>query len=121
MSRKRVRWLVAVLLLFAIALTALWWFYLRPPYGITKRSFARIQKGMTIAEVEEIIGSPPNIISSLVSWAPPRLDRTTLRSWHGPEHQISLVVDGNGIVLGKVWDGPESSGFLARILEWLGL
>jgi hypothetical protein len=35
MSRKRARWLVAVLVVLGIAVPSFWWFCLRPPYGIS--------------------------------------------------------------------------------------
>src|SRR5262249_47888237 len=130
MSRIRVRWLVAALLVFAMALTALWWFYLRPPYGISQRRFAKIQKGMTLEEVETIIGFEPGMHCVVFD----AFSRTGLvpaeakgfkrvEDWIGPEAIISVYLDANEIVLAKEFAryGPESPGFLSKLLEMLGL
>jgi hypothetical protein len=128
MSRKRVRWVVAVLLAFAVALTALWWFYLRPPYGITQRSFTKIQKGMTLEEVEKIIGVPPDRVEGMVQfvWEGPGFpegaeDFETFEIWSKPDRQLRVFLDAKGIVLGKHYNGPDTQGFLSRLLDMLGL
>ena len=134
MSRRRVRWFVAVLLVFAIALTALWWFYLRPPFGITKRSFARIQKGMTLERAEMIVGSksavePTNhLFFHGVGACHLRVlpkgsfskDWWVARHWL-ESHRILTVYLEDGIVVGKEYTGPESPGFLSQLWEMLGL
>jgi hypothetical protein len=134
MSRKRVRWLVAVLLVFAIALAALWWFYLRPPYGVTKRSFAKIQQGMTLERAETIIGSKsvgeaiPGFIFHGVGACHLRVlpKGSFSKNWwvarHWLEsHRILTVYLEDGIVVGKEYTGPESPGFLSQLWEVLGV
>ena len=128
LSRKRVRWLVAVLLVFAVALTALWWFYLRPPYGITKRSFAKIEKGMSLEEVERIIGVPRDRVEGQVQlvWEGPapgvNFDFVeAIENWTGPDRGIRVFLDAKGVVLYKDYWGPDEQDFLSRLLEWFGL
>jgi HAMP domain-containing protein len=131
MSRKRVRWLVAVLFLVGIALASFWWFYLRPPYGITKRSFDKIEPGMTLREVEAIIGEPgTNFLTIRVFHGGPRhvVDgerdgEKDHRHWLGPSITTILTVylDANGMVLAKEYTGPEATDVLSRLLEMLGL
>jgi hypothetical protein len=132
MSRKRVRWLVAVLLVFAIALTALWWFYLRPPYGVTKRSFAQIQKGMTLERAETIVGSKSACpINHFVFHGGGACHLRVLqtgsfnwwraRHWFESERILTVYLDADGIVVGKEYTGPESPGFLSQLCEMLGL
>jgi hypothetical protein len=124
-----VRWLVPVLLILGIAAVSFWWFYLRPPYGITLRSFNKIEKGMTLAKVERIIGLPPGFHNVPDDFAFERcgflpidargFDRT--EDWIGPEASITVYLDANGIVLAKEYGGPESTSFLSRLLEMFGL
>jgi hypothetical protein len=121
MSRKRVRWLIAVLLVFAIALTALWWFYLRPPYGITQRSFARIQKGMTLEELEGVIGIPPD---RDVLWQlpfPKGVKFESIENWTGQDRRLTVFLDANKVVVYKNYSGPDAQDFLSRLLEMFGL
>src|SRR5262245_2297863 len=106
MSRRRVRWLIAVLLIIEITLGAWWWFHPRLPYGVTKRSFAEIQPGMTLEEVEKIIGLPgtvsPKGFLVTADW----------RDWYGPAGGITVWLDRDGIVVGKQYVARESPGFL---------
>ena len=119
MSRKRVRWLVALLLILGIALVLFWWFYLRPPFGITQRSFAKIQVGMSLEEVEAIIGRPPSRVDEYPG--PTRGTTVSLLHWFGSETTIKVILDETGVVLTKECDGEESNGFLSRLLQMLGL
>jgi hypothetical protein len=135
MSRKRFRWLIAVLLIIGIALVSFWWFYLRPPYGVTFRSYSKIQKGMTLEEVETIIGSKrsgglltPRILG--VTFGEKHLfdgpPDAGLRNWwgerwFGPSTMITVYIDWDGLVVAKGYDGPKAPNFLSRLLEMLGL
>lgn len=129
MSRKRVRWLVAVLLILGIALVSFWWFYLRPPYGITQRSFAKIQLGMTLKQVETIIGFPPGMYDTPDDFAFAKhgvipveargFKRT--EDWIRPEAAITVYLNADEIVLWKEYTGPERTGFVGRLLELFGL
>ena len=106
MTRKR-RLHISFGILAACVCLALGVLVMRSRPGATKANFDRIELGMTLAEVEAIIGRPAGSDFIVTSWMEP--DRTTIRI---------LLKDGR--VSRKVFS--ESSGTIADMfLRWLHL
>jgi hypothetical protein len=84
---------------------------LGPHPGITEANFRRIRPGMTLAEVEGILGQ-----------AGDSYDCTKLLVWGQNQNRIIVQIDRHGQVRRAVWvpyrEGPTSP--LARIRAWLG-
>ena len=66
MTKKRLFLLASLPLVIAVALGVL--AMLPPSPGVTKANFNRIEIGMTIAEVEAILGGPANTPAELPYW-----------------------------------------------------
>ncbi len=56
---KRRRWLILAALVCVTPAAGLAWLLTRPNPEISRDSYDRIQEGMTLAEVEAIVGAPP--------------------------------------------------------------
>jgi hypothetical protein len=127
MFRKRwVGWGLVGLLLAAMTL-AFW--PLSP--GITRANCERIQEGMTLAEVESILGGPPR------SDVPNNPDVRTfiglnlalasgpggpeVKMWFGGSLGIAVTFDANQRVTRKERFQLPEPGFLDRLRDWLGL
>jgi hypothetical protein len=55
----RGRWLTALVLVTELRLVCLCvWLALPPPHGVTRDNYDRIEPGMTLAEVEAVLGGP---------------------------------------------------------------
>ena len=121
-------WVIATLSIGGLALWLGW-----PVDRIEREHFARIQPGMTQAEVEAILGSPtgkePNDI--IICWEglpesllvdPHSFPPDKLQQWVGYRHAILIELDERGRVSGRYFghvNRPE--GFFAKLLRRLGL
>ena len=110
-----VRYLLCLVLVMIMVLLA--WLSLRQRSGsgITSESFEKIEKGMTIENVIEIIGEPPGIHITMpfkASSNPGRsikypLDSTevhpALKTWANDEACIDVYFNENGKVVNRGW------------------
>jgi hypothetical protein len=126
---KRRRWLIQNLPILFLS-TAVIWFLTRPDPKIDHDNYKQIQHGMTLAEVESIIGAAPGnygganpngyggqacqgwICDDLFQdWrygTPTRtleeiqakLEQGRIAVWTGPEHAIGVQLDGEDRVVG---------------------
>jgi hypothetical protein len=121
MSKHRLRWglgLVAVVGVVGIAA-----FLLGPRSPVNPDNFEKIQVGMTLAEVEDILGGPGRPVSV---WnrsgrrnAAGELAQETCRVWEGGETVITIFFDEQGVVLEKEI-GHQPGSMLDRFRRWLG-
>ncbi len=75
MTRRARGWQVVGLLLLGLVLVGSFLYRLPDHSGISEANFDRIQVGMTLPEVESIMGGPPNYIKS-----------GPMRVWYIPYH-----------------------------------
>jgi hypothetical protein len=125
--RKRTQLcLVTVAVLFVLGFATVLLRAQHPRPGITRENFDRIQKGMTRAEVEEILGGPPGTYTDRYKIIVLDIDDTSLGRcwWVGDEGFLSiwLTDDKPCRVFRKEFD-PHQAESLAekcrRICPWL--
>ena len=93
MTKKR--WIVLAGILAACVWLALAVLALLPPRpGITPANIQRIEEGMTLAEVEEILGGPgverwPRFDTHVVTWNHPH-DETWVTVWLDQANRVTL-------------------------------
>lgn len=95
MRRRRLLQVVAagLLVLVGAAAFALW----PRPSRVTRENFSRISTGMTLPEIEAILGGPPGDYRTVPTTAP--------RGWHGRE---GIHVSGEFcIAVTHVWHGDS--------------
>ncbi len=102
----------------ALVLTGVAAFVLWPrPRRITEENFARIKQGMTLAEVEAILGPPGDYTTGPVSGssglvvdyselAPPTV--IDIKAWADDYGSIALCFDGDGRATGGMEFGPHT-------------
>jgi hypothetical protein len=92
--------------------------------GMTKENFDRIQDGMTMQAVTEILGCKPHHLPTNISIWPDssgvHLDRDCHR-WDSLNGTIWISFDENDKVNGKASRGLHEDGIIAKILRWLNL
>lgn len=106
------------------ALLATWWHYIHPRLtdpraaSITKANFDRIQDGMSVAEVNQLLGVPPGDYRSepgFVVVGPGHISRTgkaqggKLAIWYIPRYHLEILFDRNGRVIGKYWHDADAN------------
>lgn len=134
MTKLKARRLFVVLdCVFAFLLAgylALW--VILPVDRIKREEFIKIRPGMTVEEVEEILGTPTgNDPDNLIimfeggpkSFASPdRFPPNKLRQWVGRDHAILVELDEQGRVSDRYFghtNRPE--GFFAKLRRWFRL
>ena len=106
MTRRR-RILLSAAVLAASVCIALGVLSLLPPRpGVTKANFDRIEVGMTLAEVEAILGEPH----------PVRIDQGL--QWYGDRIEIYVEFAGRNTATRKVFAGSAET-ILDKLLRWL--
>ena len=96
MHRPRLlRWAGALALLGLVVALVVWLMSPRP--GTTLVNYQRIQNGMTLAEVEAVLGRPADetVGVMLEPPVPPG------RAWEGSGLRVTVWLDGAGAVSGK--------------------
>jgi hypothetical protein len=108
-----------------------------PAAGVTKANCDRLQRGMTLSEVEALFGEPPYEVCDFrddhlpvpigatrwVAWS---------RKWKAAAVKVVVMFDVEDKVIEAVWEspqdpnfvgcisvGPEQTPFLARLRSWL--
>jgi hypothetical protein len=134
MFRPRRRLFIALGLLACVLLTGVAWLLWPRGSGITRANAARIAKGMTLDEVEALLGGPARDEST----GPLNPDHKlgfgpggVVREWRSDEVIIHVTMDRNGhvstnmvIPVHRVPDPIQRFGRqspLARLQRWLGL
>ncbi len=116
---------VATGVVAAIALIVLvLYIHSKPPFGITERAYTKIENGMTLKEVEGIIGMPCGNygMSHHRTIIGMRSDKTR-KLWNTPVTTITVFFDATGQVNDKAIDVDPSRrpGFLAWLALLVGL
>ncbi len=127
-KQKRVLSFAGLLVVLAgVGALSVRWLTVPVTSHISEATVARIQPGMTKAEVERLLGGPPgDYTTRSMVWAleisrlvPPG----TPASWLSDEGEATVYFDEEGLVTGAyfdhAFDGPES--LLDRLRRWLGL
>jgi len=83
--------------------------------GITKANFDRIENGMTVANVEAILGESAWPYASAFTTGS---GTTTFAEWHGRDGAIADVVFSNDVVTGKAWTASTET-IPDKIRRWL--
>jgi hypothetical protein len=108
-----------------VALVASW--LLWPRTAITRENADRIQEGMTLANVEAILGGPPGVYTADgQDWSMEMLrngkyrSNHTRRIWVGDDGGIRIDFDEDGCVAASQWC-PRQRSLWDRMCGWLGL
>jgi hypothetical protein len=112
---RRVYLLGVGLALVALALAFTDWALSLQP-GVTEANIKRLRKGMTLGEVEAVLGGPGEPLNEdedghpLGPWV-----------WRGPDAHVMVIIN-SGRLSQILWSQPEQArpGFLARLRAWLG-
>lgn len=129
--RKRWRYLLAASLVACLAGGALFWYWSAAP-ELNVSGFGQIREGMTLSEVEEILGAPPGVYCDRgrtgIYWPSPLLDggeelkKTGAREWVGKGSSLCVVFDADGrakrVLHGSTVLNPS---LWQRMRRWIGL
>ena len=123
---RRVYLLGAGLALVALALAVTdWALSLRP--GVTEANAKRIRPGMTVQQVEGLMGGPADYTGPPIRWtvfeqSGPRVIISWVGFWTGIEGYAAVFFDQHGRVERADFDPDPSNppGPLARLRAWLG-
>jgi hypothetical protein len=121
--KKRNMLLVGALAILLAGCLAIW--LTIPKHKINLASFEKIDDGMSLKQVEEILRVPPgDYLTQPIDFV--HIDvpaKGTQREWHGDDGLILVWFDERGVVCEKefipAWWEPES--FVDRFRRWLGL
>ncbi len=103
---KRRLLLLAALTLAVIAAPVAW--ELRDHPGVTKANFDRIQKGMTPAEVSQLLGGPPGDVLIHTCW------------WSNDDGSEVVIHFSQHAVRNKTWN-PSAETIADKFRRWLHL
>src|SRR5262249_34589183 len=122
---RRRRWLLGLLavLVLAAGLLLLW----PRPSAVTEENYGLIRLGMTLAEVETLLGGPAGhhrvLIKRIVQTRDdidvPRLAEGPYRQWIDMRHMIGVQFDADDRVIGKDLGDVEPESLWRQPLVWL--
>jgi hypothetical protein len=120
MTKKRMALFAALPLIIAVIFGVL---AMLPPDtrpGVTKANFDRIEKGMTLAEVEEIFGREGMMLSRTVGNGGKRTERFLWRAedWSNSFSSAVVVFEDDHVVDADNWN---TETFPNKIRRWLQL
>src|SRR5437868_6250457 len=105
-------------------LTAL---YFRAGGSVSRANYNSIRTGMTLAEVEAVLGGPGDKLGPLgyedihvdeqrvvILESPQPL---SIRTWESETHKITVLIDGNGRVIGKSYSRPPGASVLRKVMD----
>jgi hypothetical protein len=114
------------LIVAAVALLACAYVILALPYsGVTQARFDCIQDGVTMAEVEELLGDPsvnygPTSIRVLFPFPPKLPPRSTSTIWNGHEGAAVIHFNENSVMTFKGWyPNPARRTVYEKVWRWL--
>ena len=110
MLKKRRGLLIGVLLVATACLVLGVLAMLPPRSGVTKANFDEIKNGMTVTEVEQILGDRASIKN--------QEGRGRLDTWLNGDGSNASVWFSNGIVVQKAWT-ESTETLLAKLCRWL--
>jgi hypothetical protein len=127
-SLSRRHWLYLLLAaIMAVVAAGGWVYWLEVRPGITRQNAARIQDGMTIAEVEALLGGPAG------DYQTPGRPHTTYmyhyahpvgsveKKWIGDEGLAIVAFDSEGRVVVHLYIDAADYSMHARLRRWIGL
>jgi hypothetical protein len=112
MTRKNRCILVAGLLAVGVCLTLAVLVLLPPRPGVTKANYDRIEEGMSLAEINAILGRPPDMVEGGAEemW----------HGWIGEDGFVHVVFAGDSTFVRKEWrDSPRTLS--EKVRQWLHL
>jgi hypothetical protein len=122
---RRRRLLLGLGLLALLGLAGGLFAFLYPWPGVTGANFERIQEGMTLAEVEKILGGPPHDRGPIINEAdlrngPGPQSRDTIASWTANGITVFVKLDEQSLVKATARLGVEETltDRLRRLLPW---
>ncbi len=105
-------------------------YFVLPPRLFLNHDGARlIKKGMTLAEVESVLGGPEGVYfptyqgaytfreTGLIWEGPPRVHRVTQRVWYDDRHRYDVFFDANG----RVWETESPLAWSSKSQPLLSL
>jgi hypothetical protein len=124
MKRSRKIWLgVFIALVLAVGGFFVWaW---EPWNPITRGNCLRVERGMTMDEVTDILGEPTRVTGPVKADLP-HFDHASIAEWHDDnDNKIYVYFDRNGLVKRRFCDyGDDDPGkhrtFRERVRRWLG-
>jgi hypothetical protein len=92
-----------LILAFVVTVFAAGWLMAPPTHRVNERSFYKIQEGMTLKDIERILGGAPGG-TSFADATEPRLSRQNgnsaaavdFKSWAGGDNVLTVGFDKNG-------------------------
>lgn len=116
MTNKR-RYLISTVVIAAGVCVALAVFAMLPTHpGVTKANFDRIEKGMTRAEVEAVLGIESTPLLEIRKWLP----STSGEVWHHADGSSATIMFDNGRVYIMHWSESTES-LTDKLHRWLRL
>jgi hypothetical protein len=114
-TMKRKWALLAVLVVIAVASLCAHWIMRSQP-GITWTNYERIELGMSLEEVETILGR--SYVYQPIG--DPTRDGGPGFWWQGDDLSIIIAVDNDHRVTGTYYEKLSSPSFLSKLRRWLG-
>ena len=115
MTRRR-KLLALVALGVAVCLAVVGYVAQADPAGVTAASFAQVEKGMTLDEVEGILGRPALVLTTLSS-----REGLAEATWYAPGLVVNVYLDGAGRVVETSLRRYRAPGIAGTVRYWLGL
>jgi hypothetical protein len=124
--RRRFLQLISATALLVLAATLTWIFWPRPQ--LIPGGFEKVKVGMTLAEVETVLGGPPGVYCSdrayanyTTSGVKGKRDSSIIHEWVGAENCIAVWFNADGQSTG-LWHGRTlyTPGYFDRVLGWFG-
>lgn len=115
MTRRKKLAVAGIVVALAISTVAVVAVAVRGPS--LERRLEQVREGMTLAEVVGIMGEPPahdNLVDRM-------LDKVAIKAWGNRRGLATVDFDENMTVVSKRFSPIEPTGFLDRVLAWLGL
>lgn len=91
---------------------------LQKPPGLTEGNIRRIKLGMTVAEVEALLGRPADNVVDLGHVE--HLGYRWLSQWRGVGAFADVQVREDGTVMAFGGCGPQRPGIVERVRSWAG-
>jgi len=135
------KWIWCALALLVLAGTV-WLLWPRDP--VSRATYQKIQIGMTLEEVEALIGRPSISIDTMIDilfkqrrvkwvapdpdgilhdgndWSKARPDMTKIRCWESTQAGIAVQLGDDGRVIGKHFEERASAGLVDRVRTVFG-